>query len=206
MTSCACFLVPTNSTVSPREVVSTTAWNAWRNSLTVCCRSMMWMPLRAPKMYCFIFGFHRPVLCPKCTPASSKARMLMGFCAVASAIVSIVILPVGCHRHRHRSAETRIPGPRPLISDVVRSYPGRSGAGVSSTATAACDTLPPPKPRSAISATSWTSQHGVEAAGELRHVAAAEQHGVDRHRIELPQGHPRLPFGVQRPDLLVRAE
>src|SRR5690242_14208573 len=89
MTSCACFLVPTNRMVSPRDVVSTTAWNAWRNSLTVCCRSMMWMPLRAPKMYCFIFGFHRPVLCPKCTPASSSARMLMGFCPVASAIVSI---------------------------------------------------------------------------------------------------------------------
>src|SRR5690349_7548451 len=30
------------------------------------------MPLRAPKMYGFIFGFHRLVWCPKWTPASSR--------------------------------------------------------------------------------------------------------------------------------------
>src|SRR5882724_9355027 len=30
------------------------------------------MPLRAPKMYGFIFGFQRLVWCPKCTPASSS--------------------------------------------------------------------------------------------------------------------------------------
>src|SRR6476469_7994621 len=31
------------------------------------------MPLRLPKMYCFIFGFQRRVLCPKWTPASSSS-------------------------------------------------------------------------------------------------------------------------------------
>src|SRR6266550_598132 len=31
------------------------------------------MPLRSPKMYCFIFGFQRFVWCPKWTPASSKS-------------------------------------------------------------------------------------------------------------------------------------
>src|SRR5205814_2196122 len=30
------------------------------------------MPLRAPKMYGFIFGFQRLVWCPKWTPASSR--------------------------------------------------------------------------------------------------------------------------------------
>src|SRR3954447_307767 len=35
------------------------------------------MPLRAPKMYGFIFGFHRLVWWPKCTPASSSWRMVM---------------------------------------------------------------------------------------------------------------------------------
>src|SRR6185369_2765700 len=39
---------------------------------------MMWMPLRAPKMKLFIFGFQRLVWCPKWTPASIISRMVMG--------------------------------------------------------------------------------------------------------------------------------
>src|ERR671926_246295 len=35
------------------------------------------MPLRAPKMYGFIFGFQRFVWCPKWTPASSSCFMVM---------------------------------------------------------------------------------------------------------------------------------
>src|SRR5437867_9023086 len=31
------------------------------------------MPLRWPKMYCFIFGFQRFVWCPKWTPASRRS-------------------------------------------------------------------------------------------------------------------------------------
>src|SRR5262245_56846553 len=31
------------------------------------------MPFRSPKMYTFIFGFHRFVWWPKCTPASSRS-------------------------------------------------------------------------------------------------------------------------------------
>ena len=31
------------------------------------------MPFRSPKMYGFIFGFHRFVWWPKCTPASSRS-------------------------------------------------------------------------------------------------------------------------------------
>src|SRR5215211_5308975 len=31
------------------------------------------MPLRSPKMYSFIFGFHRFVWCPKWTPASKRS-------------------------------------------------------------------------------------------------------------------------------------
>src|SRR3990172_3416065 len=34
------------------------------------------MPLRSPKMYFFIFGFHRLVWWPKCTPASSRSLMV----------------------------------------------------------------------------------------------------------------------------------
>src|SRR5438105_15806117 len=33
------------------------------------------MPFRSPKMYSFIFGFHRFVWWPKCTPASSRSFM-----------------------------------------------------------------------------------------------------------------------------------
>src|SRR5436190_23104382 len=39
---------------------------------------MMWMPLRAPKMKLFIFGFQRLVWCPKWTPASIISRMVIG--------------------------------------------------------------------------------------------------------------------------------
>src|SRR5262249_50318271 len=35
----------------------------------------MWIPLRAPKMYGFIFGFQRLVWFPECTPASSNCFM-----------------------------------------------------------------------------------------------------------------------------------
>src|SRR6185436_15191317 len=39
---------------------------------------MMWMPLRAPKMKPFIFGFQRLVWWPKWTPASIISRMVIG--------------------------------------------------------------------------------------------------------------------------------
>ena len=38
----------------------------------------MWMPLRAPKMKLFIFGFQRLVWWPKWTPASIISRMVIG--------------------------------------------------------------------------------------------------------------------------------
>src|SRR6476619_5132593 len=47
------------------------------------------MPLRAPKMYCFIFGFQRFVWCPKWTPASRSCFMVMAVPeARAAAMVS----------------------------------------------------------------------------------------------------------------------
>src|SRR4051812_14726276 len=36
------------------------------------------MPLRSPKMYSFIFGFHRLVWWPKCTPASRRSFNAIG--------------------------------------------------------------------------------------------------------------------------------
>ena len=48
--SCACFLVPTNSTRPPLAATSRTKSHASSSSRTVFCRSMMWMPLRAVKM------------------------------------------------------------------------------------------------------------------------------------------------------------
>ena len=72
MVSCACFLVPTKSTGRPVAAVSRTKPQASSISRTVFCRSMMWMPLRAVKMYGRILGFQRLVWCPKWTPASSS--------------------------------------------------------------------------------------------------------------------------------------
>src|SRR5262245_26716429 len=56
------------------------------------------MPLRAPKMYGFIFGFQRLVWCPKWTPASSRFF-----------IVTSVIVPLA---KRIPVAETRGPKQR----------------------------------------------------------------------------------------------
>src|SRR5262245_29873610 len=108
MTSGACFLVPTKSTDSPRATMSTTALYARRNSLTVCCRSMMWMPLRAPKMYGFIFGFQRLVWWPKCTPASSSCL-----------IVTSLIRALSCALLH----DTRVPRQRSTLRDLRRSGP-----------------------------------------------------------------------------------
>src|SRR5882672_4628905 len=38
---------------------------------------MMWIPLRSPKIYSFIFGFHRRVWWPKWTPASSNSFIVI---------------------------------------------------------------------------------------------------------------------------------
>src|SRR6266849_4036032 len=38
---------------------------------------MMWIPLRSPKIYSFIFGFHRRVWGPKRAPASSNSFIVI---------------------------------------------------------------------------------------------------------------------------------
>src|SRR5260370_11628013 len=50
---------------------------ASRNIFKVFWRSIMWMPLRSPKMYSFIFGFHRRVWWPKWTPASRSSFIVI---------------------------------------------------------------------------------------------------------------------------------
>ncbi len=52
-------LVPTNRTPWPSLVSSRTWASALRKSGSVWSRSMMWVPLRSPKMKCFICGFQR---------------------------------------------------------------------------------------------------------------------------------------------------
>ena len=69
----ACFLVPTNRTVPPRPATLAAKACASVSSRSVFWRSMMWMPLRSPKMNLRIFGFQRRVWWPKCTPASSSS-------------------------------------------------------------------------------------------------------------------------------------
>src|SRR6266446_2014753 len=68
--SCACFLVPTNNIVPPWAASCSTNLYASFRRVTVCCRSMIWMPLRSIKINGAILGFQRRVWCPKCTPAS----------------------------------------------------------------------------------------------------------------------------------------
>src|SRR2546426_2343364 len=77
MASCACRLVPIRRMVLPWPESSLTKRAASRNIFRVFWRSMMWMPLRSPKMYSFIFGFHRRVWWPKCTPASRSSFIVI---------------------------------------------------------------------------------------------------------------------------------
>src|ERR1700674_5861557 len=77
MASCAWRLVPTNNTVRPCAANSPTKRLASRNIFRVFCRSMIWIPLRSPKIYSFIFGFQRRVWWPKCTPASSNSFIVI---------------------------------------------------------------------------------------------------------------------------------
>src|SRR6516225_2965244 len=49
------------------------------------------MPLRAPKMYCFIFGFQRLVWCPKWTPASRSCFMLISVMYLATSYDGSVV-------------------------------------------------------------------------------------------------------------------
>ena len=56
---CAWRLVPTNSTFPPDWTEPEMNSSARANSGTVCERSKIWMPLRAPKMYGFMRGFQR---------------------------------------------------------------------------------------------------------------------------------------------------
>src|ERR1700730_2687173 len=59
--SCAWRFVPKKRMVLPLPLCSLTKRAASRNSFNVFCRSMMWIPLRSPKIYSFIFGFQRRV-------------------------------------------------------------------------------------------------------------------------------------------------
>src|SRR5687768_15446214 len=72
MDSCACFFVPTNRTLPPSDEMSRVKAYASSTLVSVCCRSMMWIPLRSMKMKRFIFGFQRRAWCPKWTPDSSS--------------------------------------------------------------------------------------------------------------------------------------
>src|SRR4029077_3797234 len=63
--------------VLPLPLCSLTNRAASRNSFNVFCRSMMWIPLRSPKIYSFIFGFQRRVWWPKRTPASRNSFIVI---------------------------------------------------------------------------------------------------------------------------------
>src|SRR5947209_13643388 len=79
------------------------------------------MPLRAPKMNAFIFGFQRLVWWPKWTPASIISRMVIGASADGwdsvpsdeSTAVSMVFLLRCCRRPRRRRSKPDRPTAEP---------------------------------------------------------------------------------------------
>ena len=116
--SWACFLVPTNRTLSPRATVSRTNSRATSRRLTVWARSMMWIPLRSAKMNGRILGFQRRVWWPKWTPASSSCRI------ETDGTVSDLLF--GC------SSADLVAGDRRRLVRLVRHRPGRDGPRVGS--------------------------------------------------------------------------
>ena len=55
------FAEPVAEPVARLRESRSSAGSASLNFLTVFCRSIIWMPLRSPKIYSFIFGFQRRV-------------------------------------------------------------------------------------------------------------------------------------------------
>src|SRR5919204_4452379 len=116
--SCACFLVPTKSTGRPLAATLRVKSQASSSRRTVFCRSMMWMPLRAVKMYGRIFGFQRLVWCPKWTPASSSCFRVT--CGTRNYLPVLYLRPTRALGHR----ET--PGVRAQPVGLASGlYPGR---------------------------------------------------------------------------------
>src|SRR5438445_3481683 len=74
--SCACFFVPTKRICPPSAARSRMNVYASSTRVSVCWRSMMWMPFRSMKMKRFIFGFQRRAWCPKWTPDSRSCFMV----------------------------------------------------------------------------------------------------------------------------------
>src|SRR2546425_9625810 len=72
------------------------------------------MPLRSPKMYRFIFGFHRLVWWPKCTPASSRSLT----------VITPIPSPPFLYRRDPPSSESRAGG---FFRSLGRRYPVRLG-------------------------------------------------------------------------------
>src|SRR5579885_720329 len=119
--SWACFLVPTKSTVPPFAATSRTKLIASSSFRTVCCRSMMWMPLRSVKMKVRMRGSQRRVWWPKWTPASSSSFIetgaAIGKILLASFWPSATFVP----GREPTRGQARPPGP---VACVVRGAPG----------------------------------------------------------------------------------
>src|SRR5207253_7595891 len=72
------------------------------------------MPLRSPKMYRFIFGFHRLVWWPKCTPASRSSLI----------VITPIPSPPLLYRRDPPSSESRAGG---FFRSLGHRYPVRQG-------------------------------------------------------------------------------
>src|SRR5687768_3177347 len=92
--------------------------------------------------------------------------MLIGFCAVASAIVSMSILCVGSPRIVIESGNP-LGGPRPEISDAVSSSANDSRRAVSSTGS--------PTETSALAGVRPANQRGKSPARDLAQVNPASE-------------------------------
>src|SRR5947207_12405418 len=86
----------------------------------------MWMPLRSPKMYSFIFGFQRRVWWPKWTPASSNSFIVISTAKFPPNRIAVC----GGDSRRHRTASCRLLAGRDLGRSACAHQPELARAGL----------------------------------------------------------------------------
>ena len=119
----ACRLVPTNRILRRSAVTLPRKFKASRNIGKVFSKLIMWILLRAPKMYGPILGDQNRVWWPKCTPASSIWRI------ETSVIICSLWVVVQCGRERRpRNSVSGHPGAHGRDCTRIRAQYSTPGA------------------------------------------------------------------------------
>src|SRR5580658_9422016 len=112
--------------VLPLPLCSLTNRAASRNSFNVFCRSIIWIPLRSPKIYSFIFGFQRRVWWPKWTPASSNSFIVISTAKVPPQEIDVCKPRIVLQSKKRSAAEHPFAGSLPAVNLACAAEAGQA--------------------------------------------------------------------------------